>query len=121
MRLTKTSAQAVMAMAFLARQSGGPLVQARQVAAYLDIPTDSALKVLQVLARQKLIDSQLGRTGGYQLTRSADDVTVLDVVEAIEGPFRGFTSLVSPPEHTTVVAAKLQTLCERVSDCIREE
>lgn len=42
-------------------------------------------KHLQQLARAGLVDSTEGRVGGYQLTRSADEVTVLDVVLAIEG------------------------------------
>ena len=87
MKLTKTSAHAVLAMAYLSMQSDNGLVQARQVADQLGIPTDSALKILQTLARQGLIQSQLGRAGGYQLHRSAHEVTLLEVVDRAHGVF----------------------------------
>ena len=59
MKLSKSSAQAVLAMAFLAEQPTGSVIQARQVGGHLGIPTDSALKILQVLARHGLLASQL--------------------------------------------------------------
>ena len=86
MKLSKTSAQAVLAVAFLATNQEGVVVQAKQVASHLDIPTDSALKILQPLAQQALIESKLGRSGGYSFSRSPENVTLLDIVEAIDGP-----------------------------------
>ncbi|GHF42088.1 Rrf2 family protein [Amycolatopsis bartoniae] len=43
-------------------------------------------KQLQSLSRAGLVHSVQGKAGGYVLTRAADDITVLDVVEAVEGP-----------------------------------
>ena len=52
---SREKAQTALALAFLAEQESDTVVQARQVAAHLGIPTDSALKILQTLARQELI------------------------------------------------------------------
>jgi Rrf2 family protein len=89
MKLSKTSAHAALAMAFVARQPGGNPVQARQVAEHLGVPTDSALKVLQALSRTGLMQSQLGRGGGYRIERPPRQVTLLEIVEAIDGPIGG--------------------------------
>lgn len=63
MKLSKTSALAALAVAHLASYPADAVVQARQVAEYLNIPTDSALKILQTLTRRHVIDSRLGRGG----------------------------------------------------------
>lgn len=86
MKLSKTSAHAVLAVAYLASCKDNGVVQARQVAEHLSIQTDSALKILQVLAQHKLIDSRLGRSGGYQFTKLASEVTLLQIIEAVDGP-----------------------------------
>lgn len=121
MKLSKTSAHAALAMGYLAGQSGNGLVQARQVADHLGIPTDSALKILQALARQGLIQSQLGRTGGYQLHRLPSDVTLLEVVEAIEGPIQTQMPLHSVREQLTGSFDALQSVFEQVTRQIRSE
>lgn len=121
MKLTKTSAHAVLAMAYLSTQSNNGLVQARQVADQLGIPTDSALKILQTLVRQGLIQSQLGRAGGYQLHRSAHDVTVLEVVEAMDGPIHAHMPINHAQEDLTCSLRKLRVVYEELADQIRRQ
>jgi Rrf2 family protein len=120
MRLTKTAAQAALALAYLAEQPPGMILQARNVAAHLAIPTDSALKILQVLARQELIVSQLGRTGGYRLHREPEEITLAQIVEAIDGPITGSLRLERRESVATVVAL-LQAACDQAAVCLREE
>jgi Rrf2 family protein len=121
MKLSKTSAQAALAMAFLAEQDSDTVVQARQVAAHLGIPTDSALKILQTLARQELILSQLGRSGGYRLHKPAASVTLAHIVEAIDGPISGAMRLDNRREGTAGSMELLQSVCEQVAVRLREE
>jgi Rrf2 family protein len=45
-------------------------------------------KVLQKLVRRGLLDSHAGPNGGYSLARDADRITVVDVIEALEGPIQ---------------------------------
>lgn len=121
MKLSKTSAQAALALAFLAEQEADAVVQARQVAAHLGIPTDSALKILQTLARQELILSQLGRSGGYRLHKPAASVTLAQIVEAIDGPISGTMRLDARREGTAGSMDLLQSVCEQAATRLREE
>ncbi len=121
MKLTKSSAHAAMAMTYLARQSELGLVQARQVAAQLGIPTDSALKILQALARHDLIRSQLGRAGGYQLESQPDDISLLQIVEAIDGPIHAQIPLHDTCEQLTGCMGILKIAFEETTRIIRAE
>ena len=121
MKLTKSSAHAALAMTYLARQSDNGLVQARQVAAQLGIPTDSALKILQALARQGLIRSQLGRSGGYQLETHPNDVTLLQIVEAIDGPIHAQIPLRETSEQLSGCMEVLKASFEETTRQIRAE
>lgn len=50
------------------------------------IPKEYLSKALQSLSSADLVESALGPSGGYRLSRAADEMTFLDIVEAVEGP-----------------------------------
>lgn len=120
MKLSKTSAHAALALAFLANRTDAGPVQARQVAEYLGIPTDSALKILQALARNRIIRSQLGRAGGYRFHRPSHEVSLLDVVETIDGPIAPQIPIDDPDDGGGSVDL-LQAACEQAATSIRAE
>lgn len=75
-------------------------------------------KQLQALSRANLVHSVQGKAGGYVLTRAADEITVLDVVEAVEGPQKTFVCteirqrgpLAAPPETCRKACAITRTM-----------
>ena len=121
MKLTKTSAYAALATAFLASHPGKSVVQARQVAEHLSIPIDSALKILQTLARHQLIESQLGRSGGYRLAKDAKQITLLHIVEAIDGPIVAEMPLTSTPDVLSDRLDLMQAVWAQAAQRIRDE
>lgn len=120
MKLSKASAQAALAMAFLATCPTGELVQARTIGEQLNIPTDSALKILQALSRRGLILSQLGRSGGYRMHRPAQAVTLLEIVEAIDGPICGDISLQIDGAPRCSRIDLLHDVCNRAAMTVRQ-
>ena len=54
----------------------------------MDIPVRFLPQVMGDLTRAGLVEAQAGRTGGYRLRRDPADISVLDVIEAIEGDSR---------------------------------
>lgn len=121
MKLSKTSAQAALAMAFLSERQDGAPTQARQIAEYLQIPTDSALKVLQALARQGLLRSQLGRSGGYHLANEADQISLLQIVEAIDGPIRVDMPISGEGHCFSASVDVLRRVCEASDRQLRDQ
>jgi Rrf2 family protein len=66
-------------------------VSAARLAELHDVSPSYLAKQLQSLARAGLIRAVQGHAGGYELTRDAGEVTVLDVVEAVDGSAAAFT------------------------------
>src|SRR4051812_32798885 len=65
-------------------------VTATQLAAFYDLPTAYFNKQLQALARAGIVTSTPGPRGGFRLARVPEQITLLDVVRAIEGPTPAF-------------------------------
>jgi Rrf2 family protein len=61
------------------------VVSAKEISERLDIPFEFLSKTLQQLMKKELIISQQGLKGGYVLSRSAIDITMMDVITALEG------------------------------------
>src|SRR2546428_4747000 len=89
LRLSKKADYALMAMKHLALRgdrSSHATASAREIAELYDIPIELMAKVLQRLVRRGLLASQQGTRGGYQLARIPSQISVADVIQAIDGP-----------------------------------
>ena len=91
---SKSAEYGIQAMIYLAEHDDGKLAMVSVIADAYKIPRHFLAKLVQTLARHHLIKSYRGRKGGIKLARSADTITLLQVVNAIEGP---------PPEHDMCV------------------
>jgi len=87
LRLSKKADYALIAMKHLARKGGAQSTSAREIAEQYDIPIELLAKVLQRLVRTGLLVSTQGTRGGYMLSRPPKAISVVDVVQAIDGPF----------------------------------
>ncbi len=67
--------------------SGKPdeVIMVDEIAREMCIPKSFLAKILQKLAKAKIVDSQVGVRGGFFLARNPGDVTLYDVIQAIEG------------------------------------
>jgi Rrf2 family iron-sulfur cluster assembly transcriptional regulator len=88
MELTKRGDYAVRAMLALTRGAGGGLLSARRIADAMAIPVRFLPQVLGDLQRAALIEAAPGRAGGYRLAKPAEQISLLDVIEAVEGDGR---------------------------------
>jgi len=86
LRLSKKADYALIAMKHLARRGDRGSSSAREIAAMYDIPIELMAKVLQRLVRRGLLASHQGTRGGYELARRPTQISVADVIQAIDGP-----------------------------------
>lgn len=91
MRLGEGVEWALHCATLLALVPEGQSMPASRLAEFHGVPPAYLAKTMQALAREGIVESGAGRNGGYRLTRRAKDVTILDVVEAVEGRDPCFT------------------------------
>jgi Rrf2 family protein len=85
MLITRETDYALRTVLYLARNSG-KRVSVTDIAEAMQIPKTFLAKLLQRLVRQHLLISSRGVNGGFQLARKPADITLLDVMEAMQGP-----------------------------------
>jgi Rrf2 family protein len=88
LRFTKRADYGLMAIHYIAAHGDEGAVSAKRIAEEFHIPQERLAKILQRLAKKKLIESHNGPKGGYVLTRAPQEITVGQVVRALEGPVR---------------------------------
>lgn len=86
MKQSNTVRYAVAALVRLANRDPSPVAHADGLARAAGVPRGSLPRVLTRLVRGRVLASLPGRLGGYMLARPARSITLLDVVEAVEGP-----------------------------------
>src|ERR1017187_2123822 len=88
MQLTRAADYAVRVMIHLAGLPPGTRVSRSELSAVAECPEQFLCKVLQNLTRAGLVISHRGNTGSFQLQELPRTASVLEVVEAVEGPIR---------------------------------
>jgi Rrf2 family protein len=86
LRFTKRLDYGLLAMQFVSAHQGIGPVSVKQIAEEFNIPTELLAKILQRLAKRGLIVSHNGPKGGYRLAAHPEEITVGQVVRALEGP-----------------------------------
>jgi len=84
--ITSKSPYAVLALAELARNAGTEPVPIGELARKRDVPVQFLEQLFAVLRRGGVVSSQRGVKGGYRFAREPSTITVLEVVELLDGP-----------------------------------
>jgi Rrf2 family cysteine metabolism transcriptional repressor len=84
--ITTKSPYAVLALAELGRSNGVEPVPIGELARRRDVPVQFLEQLFAVLRRAGVISSQRGVKGGYRFARAPSTVTVLEIVELLDGP-----------------------------------
>ncbi len=83
-KLSKMTDYAVVTMVTLAREPGIPR-SAHYLSGKTGVPEPTIAKILKTLAHEKLVESVRGATGGYSVNRPAEEISVIEVITAMEG------------------------------------
>jgi len=86
MLITRATEYAIRALLYLAKQPKGEIVLKRDICRTQDITPAFLTKILQPLIKEGIVGSQRGVGGGFYLLKDPEEVTLLDVVKAEEGP-----------------------------------
>jgi Rrf2 family cysteine metabolism transcriptional repressor len=118
--ITAKSAYAVRALAELARRGSSP-VPIGEVAARRDISPQFLESLFVTLRRGGVLQSQRGVKGGYSLARAAEQITVLEVVELLEGEVGAGAAALGPPWSDTAEAVRGRLSGTTIADVAQRE
>jgi len=120
MRLTRASSYALHAVAFMAAQKQNRPIASHLIAKAKGIPEKFLLKVLKPLVSARVLHSIKGPNGGYRLAKASSEISMLDVVEAVDGPIRGLAPL-AQAEGDGPLDRKLEKICDQTADQLRKQ
>jgi Rrf2 family protein len=100
MEISRQADYAIRAIIDLANMPPGQLVQTREIARRQEIPEKYLPTIVRTLARAGLLRTLRGSHGGISLARSPEEITLRQVVEAIDGPVLLNRCLIRPGECT---------------------
>jgi len=93
MRVSRSTGYAVLAVCNIAKTQGKGVVLSQSVSKAYDIPLEYLLKILQQLVRANVLRSKRGPRGGFCLARPATKISMLEIIEAVDGPMNGDLNL----------------------------
>lgn len=119
MRITQEADYALRIVAQLA--SSGSVVDANTIADSAGITSGFALKILRKLSLGDVVSSQKGASGGYRLAKSADEITLLDIIQLIDGEIA--ISKCLSGEHICTKQGENKSACKihRIFDAINHD
>lgn len=120
MQITRACEYGVLGLLALARRKPGEVVMLEVISREEAIPVSFLGKIFQSLAKAGLVRSARGSGGGFCLTRPAEEVNVLQVIEGLEGPIALQRCLESEPECEHIGGCALCGLLAEAQDKVRE-
>jgi Rrf2 family transcriptional regulator, iron-sulfur cluster assembly transcription factor len=120
MQITRAGEYGVLGLMALAKRAHGSVVMIDEVSREEDIPKSFLAKIFQNLARAGLVHSVRGTGGGFALAKSTTEISVLDIIEAIEGPIALQRCLEEKPECNHLPGCALCGLFSEAQDRLKE-
>lgn len=87
LKFSKKTEYALAALQYISRAEKDRVITVKEMAESLELSQALLAKICQTLVKNDLIKSVQGARGGYELNAPADQITLFQVIEAIEGPF----------------------------------
>jgi len=109
MRVNRSTGYALLALGYIAKNQGEGVVLSEDIAQKYDIPLEYLLKILQKLVRANVLRSKRGPHGGFSLAKSTQKITMLEMIEAVNGPLTGELHLPKRTKNDKYAAKVQQT------------
>ena len=86
MKISRSTGYALLAVGYIAQHEDQKIILSHDISKKYDIPLEYLLKILQQLVRANVLRSKRGPRGGFSLARPPRKITMLQIVEAVDGP-----------------------------------
>jgi Rrf2 family protein len=120
MRITRAGEYAVRAILYAASMRPGTVVGRIEIAKAMDIPPQFLAKIARQLSRAGLVEIVQGAKGGIRLRRKPEELTLLDVIEAVEGEIFLNDCIMNPSSCRRSPACTVNAVWNRTRNLMRE-
>ena len=86
MKINKLTDYSIVILANLVAKDENAMYTAKELSEFSGIPLPTVTRILKILSNKGILESQRGAQGGYELTNNSTDVSIAEVIEAMEGP-----------------------------------
>ena len=121
MKITQESDYAIKIVLYLSKLDKGEIANAREISEAEKMSMKFALKVLRRLCKVKLVESFRGIKGGYKLKKSANDISLRNVIEVIQGDLFINTSLKNVSSAKKVEADPVNSLLYSIQEDVKKK
>lgn len=119
MKISRSTGYALVSVGYIAQNYKEGAVLAARVSKEYGIPLEYLLKILQQLVRANVLRSKRGPRGGFFLARPDTDITLLEVIEAVDGPLSGHLHLAEQTNNAPF-SLKMEAICRQSTAKTRE-
>ncbi len=112
MKISRSTGYALLAVGYLAQHKGEGIILSQTISKEYNIPLEYLLKILQQLVRANVLRSKRGPRGGFSLAKSAKKITMLQVIEAVDGPMVSQLDL-AEQTHKEKFSVKVEQIYEK--------
>ncbi|WP_130889807.1 MULTISPECIES: Rrf2 family transcriptional regulator [Fusobacterium] len=121
MKITQESDYAIKIVLYLSKLDKGEIANAREISEAEKMSMKFALKILRRLCKVKLVESFRGIKGGYKLKKSANDISLRNVIEVIQGDLFINTSLKNVSSAKKVEADPVNSLLYSIQEDVKKK
>lgn len=118
MKISRSTGYALVAVGYIAQNYKDGAVLAARVSKEYDIPLEYLLKILQQLVRANVLRSKRGPRGGFFLAHPAEELTLLQIIEAVDGPMLSHMHLAEQTNNAPF-SLKMEAVCLNATEEVK--
>jgi len=119
MKISRSTGYALVAVGYIAQFYTEGAVLASRISKQYNIPLEYLLKILQQLVRANVLRSKRGPRGGFFLAKPAENITLLEIIEAVDGPMFSHLQLAEQTNNEPF-SLKMEGICRQATEKVRE-
>lgn len=100
MRISRSTEYALLSVGYIAQHQDQKIILSQDISKQYNIPLEYLLKILQQLVRANVLRSKRGPRGGFSLARPPQKITMLQIIEAVDGPMVSQLNLTEQTRRT---------------------
>lgn len=118
MKISRSTGYALVAVGYVAQNYQQGAVLAARISKEYNIPLEYLLKILQQLVRANVLRSKRGPRGGFFLARDAETISMLEIIEAVDGPMFSRLQLAEQTNNAPF-SLKMEKVCGNVTEQVK--